>query len=160
MTGLAERYPRTTQCDGQSFELRLMQVADRDLVEQFAAELPRHDLLFLSRDIRAPRVVDAWAEQIASGEITSLVAEADGKMVGCSAIVRDARSWSPHVGEVRVLLGEAQRKVGLGRQLIQESVWVAAAEGLEKLTARMTSDQTGALDRLLTSRLRRSDKTA
>ena len=92
-------YPRRIRSSNAEFELRLMSGGDAAAALAFAATLPPHDLLFLQRDIRNPKVVAAWLEQIERGMITSLLAVADGKICGCAAIVRDTLSWSPHVGD-------------------------------------------------------------
>jgi L-amino acid N-acyltransferase YncA len=141
------RYPRTVEIKGGSITLELMRSDAEAEVLDFAGTLPPHDLLFLRRDITEPKVLSAWAAQLESGEITSLLARADdGRMLGCTAVVTDEHSWSPHVGELRVLVAPAGRDRGLGRCLIQESFLIALSLGLEKLTAQMTPDQTGAIN--------------
>jgi L-amino acid N-acyltransferase YncA len=122
-----------------------MTAADAAAALAFAAALPAHDLLFLQRDIRSPKVVAAWLEQIARGVITSLVAVADGEIHGCAAVVRDDLSWSPHVGELRVVVSASARGGGLGRLLVQDAFALALSMNMEKLIARMTPDQVGAI---------------
>lgn len=143
----SKRYPRTVEIkDGQAV-LSLMTPDMEEEVLAFAKTLHPHDLLFLRRDITEPKVLAAWSRQIEGGEITSLIArDGEGRMLGCSAVVRDEHSWSPHVGELRVVVAPAGKDRGLGRQLIQESFLVALGLGLEKLTAQMTPDQTGAIN--------------
>lgn len=136
---------RSIDCEGRPIEVRPFGEADQDAALAFARGLPEHDLLFLSRDITQPRVVAAWARDIAEGSITSLLAWDDGEVVGTCALVRDPLSWSPHVGEVRVLLSPDVRGCGLGALLAQAMVDEARALGLRKLTARMTVDQVGAV---------------
>jgi GNAT superfamily N-acetyltransferase len=102
-------------------------------------------VLFLGRDIQHPKVIKAWAESIAEGDIVSLLAWRDGKVVGTSAIVRDRLGWSPHVAEMRLLVSEDMRGLGLGRMLLQHSFTLAVDGGAEKLIARMTPDQKGAI---------------
>ena len=109
MTNEAPRYPRRIRCSNAEFELRLMNAADADAALAFAKLLPPHDLLFLQRDIRNPKVVGAWLEQIERGTITSILAMAEGKIHGCAAIVRDALSWSPHVSEMRIVVSQSAR---------------------------------------------------
>ncbi len=140
------RYPRTLEIKGGDVSLDLMTPAMEAEVLTFANTLAPHDLLFLRRDITQPKVLSAWSKQIETGEITSLIARADDKMLGCSAVVRDERSWSPHVGELRVLVSPAGKERGLGRLLIQESFLIALSLKLQKLTAHMTVDQTGAIN--------------
>lgn len=145
MNEVASRYPLTIELGGKSVEFSLMTADDKALTAEFASTLPVHDLLFLSRDIREPKVVDAWLRQIEASEIVSVAAKIDGKIVGTTAVVADKLSFSAHVGDMRVLVGADAREIGLGRRLIQEAFLVGVDLGLEKLTARMTIDQDGAM---------------
>ena len=130
-----------------SHRIRPLTPDDRDAVLAFAHALPENDLLFLGRDLRHPRVVDAWAAAISEGSIDSLVAVDDetGGVVGTAALVRDPLGWSSHVGEVRLLVSAERRGAGLGRDLLEAVFAIASAHGLSKLTARMTPDQGGAV---------------
>ena len=145
MNDRLSRYPRSANLDKVDVELRLMTRDDENGVLEFARTLPTHDLLFLRRDITVPKVLSAWVEDLEAGTITSLLAMHGEDVVGCSAVVIDPHSWSPHVGELRVLLSPTMREKGLGRVLIQESFALALSLGLEKLTAQMTADQQAAI---------------
>ena len=113
-----------------------MSRADEPAVLAFAKALPTHDLLFLPRSISEPRVLSAWINEIERGLITSLLAVKDGKVVGCSALARDPHSWSPHVGEIRMVVSTDARGQGVGRALSQETFALALGAGLEKLSSR------------------------
>jgi L-amino acid N-acyltransferase YncA len=128
-----------------SHAIRRFRPDDRDKVIAFAATLPEHDLLFLSRDVREPRVVAAWLKAIDEGEIDSLIAEDDGEIVATAALVHDPLGWSAHVGEVRLMVAPGRRGTGLGSDLLQGIFMIARERGLAKLTARMTVDQTGSI---------------
>ena len=132
-----------------SHTIRRFEPADRDRVAAFVETLSEHDLLFLGRDLKHPRVIAAWLEAIREGWIDSLIAEdleADGHpVVGTAALVRDPLGWSAHVGEVRLLVGPDRRGAGLGRDLLEAVFSIAQGRGLAKLTARMTSDQSGSV---------------
>lgn len=127
--------------------IRRFREADRDAMLAFANDLPEHDLLFLGRDLKHRRVVEAWLAAIDSGRIDSLVAEDTGSdggaIIGAVALVRDPLGWSAHVGEVRLLVSSARRGAGLGRDLLQGIFAIAAQRRLAKLTAAMTPDQGG-----------------
>ena len=138
-------YPRHVKTDGGDIEFRLMARADEAAVLDFARKLPTHDLLFLPRNISEPKVLSAWINEIEQGAITSLLAIKDGKVVGCGTLVRDPHSWSPHVGEIRMVVSLDVRGQGVGRALSQETFAVALGAGLEKLTAQMTVDQRAAI---------------
>jgi L-amino acid N-acyltransferase YncA len=145
MMNAIPQYPRHVRCNDTEVEIHLMGPDDEASVLAFARELPAHDLLFLHRDIRNPRVVAAWIEQIRQGAITSLLVIAGGRVVGCAAIVRDTLSWSPHVAELRVVISPEMRGTGLGRILVQDAFALAISMGVEKILARMTSDQRSAI---------------
>ena len=138
-------YPRHVTTDVGDIEFRLMSRADEAAVLDFARALPSHDLLFLPRNISEPKVLSAWIAEIERGQITSLLAMRGDEVVGCSAVVRDPHSWSPHVGEIRMVLSPSARGQGVGRALSQETFALALEAGLEKLTVQMTVDQRGAM---------------
>jgi ribosomal protein S18 acetylase RimI-like enzyme len=138
-------YPRTVTVDAGSIEIRPMTQADEAAVLDFARSLPVHDLLFLPRNISEPKVLAAWVKEIERGAIISLLAINGGKVVGCGTIVRDAHSWSPHVGEIRNVVAPEVRGLGVGRTLTQEIFALALEMGLEKLVVQMTVDQVSAI---------------
>lgn len=127
--------------------VRRFRKGDAAAMQAFAEGLPPHDLLFLDRDLRHPRVIAAWADAIGKGRIDSLVAEDSdsGAIVGTAALVRDPFGWSAHVGQVRLLVAQDRRGAGLGRDLLEGVLAIAASRGLERLSAAMTPDQAGSL---------------
>jgi GNAT superfamily N-acetyltransferase len=138
-------YPLHVATDAGDIEFRMMAPADEAAVLAFAQALPMHDLLFLPRNISEPKVLSAWIKEIERGSIISLLAVKSGRVVGCGTIVRDLLSWSPHVGEIRMVVSSDVRGLGVGRALSQETFALALGVGLEKLQVQMTVDQTGAI---------------
>lgn len=138
-------YPRHVKTDAGDIDIRLMTRADEAAVLAFAQGLPTHDLLFLPRNISQPKVLSAWISEIERGAITSILAVKGGRVVGCGTLVRDPHSWSPHVGEIRMVVASEVRGQGVGRALSQETFALALGAGLEKLTVQMTVDQTAAI---------------
>ncbi|MEJ8845027.1 GNAT family N-acetyltransferase [Variovorax rhizosphaerae] len=142
----AHTYPHNLDCNGTDVQIDLLRAGDEDELMAFAQALPEHDLLFMSRDIGQPRVMKAWIrESVELRRMPSLVARARGKVIGCTALMHDDHSWSPHMGELRVVVSADARGLGLGRHLIQEGFVQALSIGLEKLVAQMTTDQRGAI---------------
>ncbi|MEJ0048935.1 MAG: GNAT family N-acetyltransferase [Rhodospirillales bacterium] len=142
---MSSEFPKTVPVDGGSVELRLMTAADEARVLAFAQRLPTHDLLFLPRDITQPKVLAAWVRAIEGGSMTTLLACQGEAVVGCAAIFRDPHSWSPHVGELRVVTLPSVRGSGVGRALIQHCFALMLQTGIEKIMAHMTIDQQGAI---------------
>ena len=121
MKKLEDRYPKKIDCKGQEIELQLAPSLETEDLQAFTAALPERDLLFLSRDIREPKVLKAWSNSLESGDIVTVSAHRDGQIIGTTAVVIDKHSWSAHVGELRILVHPDTRDIGLGRELIQES---------------------------------------
>lgn len=138
-------YPRRVKTEAGEIEFRLMSRTDEAAVLAFAKALPTHDLLFLPRNISQPKVLSAWISEIEAGDITSLLALKGGAVVGCGTLVKDSRSWSPHVGEIRMVVSLDVRGMGVGRALSQETFALALGSGLEKLSVQMTVDQRAAI---------------
>jgi RimJ/RimL family protein N-acetyltransferase len=118
---------------------------DVEAMLRFARALPEHDLLFLSRDLKHRRVIEAWQQAVEDGFIDSFIAEDGDAIVGTSALVRDPLGWSTHVGEIRLLVSPQLRGQGVGRRLLEETFKVALQRELKKLTAQMTPDQRAAI---------------
>ena len=138
-------YPRRVNTEAGEIEFRMMTRADEAAVLAFARALPTHDLLFLPRNISQPKVLSAWINEIEAGDIVSLLALKGGAVVGCGTLVKDSRSWSPNVGEIRMVVSLDVRGKGVGRALSQETFALALGAGLEKLSVQMTVDQRAAI---------------
>jgi RimJ/RimL family protein N-acetyltransferase len=138
-------YPRHVRTDAGEIEIRLMSRSDEAAVLAFAQGLPTHDLLFLPRNISQPKVLSAWISEIERGAILSILAVKEERVVGCGTLVRDPHSWSPHVGEIRMVVSSEVRGQGVGRALSQETFALALGAGLQKLTVQMTVDQRAAI---------------
>src|SRR5258708_38454796 len=125
-------YPLHAKTDAGDIEFRLMSRADEAAVLDFAQKLPTHDLLFLPRNISQPKVLSAWINEIERGDISSLLAVKEGKVVGCGTLVRDPHSWSPHVGEIRMDVSQDVRRHGVRRALSQQTFPLGLGAGLAK----------------------------
>ncbi len=141
----ARTYPAQHRLGTRDITLRLMNASDKQAVLTFARKLPEHDLLFLRRDITQDPSVDDWLGEIATGEITTVLAFDGADVVGYATIQRSQLRWTAHVAELRVLVAESMRGHGLGRVLTQEAFANALGLGIEKMVAQMTLDQKGAI---------------
>lgn len=131
--------------EGRDIVIRPVEHEDVPAVARFAAGLSSHDLLFMNRDIQHARVIDAWMNAVKDGEIDTLIAVDGDTVVATSGVLRDPRSWSAHVAELRLIVSADMRGKGLGRVMLDKCVDLAIESGAKKLTARMTPDQAGAI---------------
>jgi L-amino acid N-acyltransferase YncA len=143
-SGSERRYPWTTDVNGLQMTLRLMGPEDKEAMLSFARSLPEEDLVFLSFDITKPEALDHWARNIQSGRIKSVLVEVNGKLVGYGSLGHNELLWTRHLGEIQMLLGPELRNKGVGTLLARELFSLARAQGLQKIVARMASEQKGA----------------
>ncbi|WP_246604932.1 GNAT family N-acetyltransferase [Aquisediminimonas sediminicola] len=141
MTQSTTRIPYNIQSGDAEIQLRFLADDDAEAILAFAQSIPKHDLLFLRRDIRNPKVVAAWINQHDRDMLRTIFAVSGGKIIGCAALARDELSWSMHVGDIRILISPDARGSGLGRILLKELLALAADMSLTKVTASMTPDQ-------------------
>jgi len=138
-------YPRVVKAkDGRRITLRLMEASDADEMLTFARSLPPDDLLFLRRDITLPEVLNQWVHDIEEGRTVTVLSEDDGTLAGYGALHFNEVLWTGHVGEIRMLVAPAYRRLGLGSRLASELFAVAKDIGLKKIMVQMTPDQQGA----------------
>ena len=137
-------FPLPVTLQGRSLVFRPLDPACRDAMLRFASGLPEQDLLFLDRDIAQGPVVDQWIRRVAEGSLFTVVGWQGDDIVGYATVERGNVRWTRHVAELRVVVAESCRGIGLGRWLLELAFEVALEEGATKLVARMTPDQTGA----------------
>ena len=136
---------RTTKLqNGTEVRLRAMDAGDASAMLAFAKSLPPDDVLFLRSDITTPEGIAYWVANLENGTTTSLVAVAEGAIVGYASLHRNPARWTRRVGEIRVNIAHGFRTQGLGRLLVNAIFDRARSLGLRKLSAHMTVDQAGA----------------
>lgn len=136
--------PVELSLSGSAFELRSLKAGDEPQLADFFKRLPKHDLLYVPRDVSNPKILEAWFRTTSEDDMRTIIATDGERIVGSAALIVDPLSWSPHVGEIRVMIDASSRRLGLGRALIENRYNEAVEMGLEKLIARMTIDQRGA----------------
>ena len=146
MTTKAERAVLHSMKVGRrTVQLRYMEPADAKAMLAFARSLQPHDLLFLPTDITEVEGVNTWVDDILLGHVAVIVAVSGAEIVGFGSVARSGTRWMRHIGELRVVVGEAGRGHGLGRQLTAEAFRVAFDMGVTRMLAQMTFDQLPAI---------------
>lgn len=130
--------------DGVAVVIKPLDVEEAPAVLKFYRSLPEEDRLFLRDDVTKPEWLRRFVARIESGEIVSLVAETDGRIVGEATLYRAQHGWTKHVAEIRVAVAPAMRRGGLGYALARELVRLATRVGVEKLVIQVVENQLGA----------------
>jgi len=137
-------FPMRFKLKGRSVALRPLRAEDRMPLVAFAQALPEDDLLFLQRDITQETEVDEWIKEAMAGRLVTLVAWEGKAIVGYATYDRGSVRWTRHVAELRVVVAQSARGLGIGRLLLELVFERALNEGVTKVVARMTPEQTEA----------------
>lgn len=144
ISDVLKNYPLNIGLKERNFTLRPMTVEDGPALLKFASNLPQHDILFMRRDITQQEGIDKWVRDVDNGSIHSILASDETGIVGYSTLHLNDLEWSQHVADLRVTTADSVRGVGLGRLLTREAFNIALALRIDKVVARMTTDQEGA----------------
>ena len=140
-----EGFPQDhTLRDGSVVVIKPLEADEASAVLKFYRSLPEEDRLFLRDDVTKPEWLRRFVARIESGEVTSLVAESAGKIVGEATLYRAQHGWTKHVAEIRVAIAPGLRRTGLGYALARELVRIATRTGVEKLVIQVVENQVGA----------------
>jgi L-amino acid N-acyltransferase YncA len=141
---IAQHFPWTASVAGRQVSFRLMKPEDGGPVLQFVRSLPEEDLFYLINDIRDPEGMKRWIAGLGDQTATTVLAEADGRLLGYGLLRGGHLRWTRHLAEVRVMVAPEFRGNGLGRLLAKEVFAVAHDVGMRRLIARLTSQQISA----------------
>ena len=137
-------FPVRLAIKGHILVLRPLERRDREPLLRFARSLPERDLLFLQRDITEPAEADKWIAEVADGDLVTIVAWEGEDVLGYASYARGNARWTRHVAELRVVVAESARSLGIGKLLLELVFEMALGEGVTKVVACMTPDQAGA----------------
>ncbi len=138
-------FPLQFNLKGRTVLLRPLAAEDREPMIAFAGELPTDDLLFLERDITQPAEVDTWISDTLQRRLVTLVAWENETVIGYVTFNLGNVHWTRHVAELRVVVAESARGMGIGRLLLELAFEMVLDLGATKVMARMTPEQTGAV---------------
>lgn len=140
-----EGFPKKTNLrDGSQVILRPVNFEDAEGLLLLYRGLPEEDRLVLRDDVTRPEWSERFLTKVALGDVLSIVAEEEGRLVGEASLYRQRHGWTAHVGELRVNVDRAHRRMGLGFVLARELVNLARGLRLEKLLAQMVETQVAA----------------
>ncbi len=123
--------------DGSRVILRPMVKEDRDKLLDFFNRVSDHDLMFLRSDVRDPKTIEDWVNNIDYRKVFPLLAEVDGKIVGDATLHMRKVGWKRHLGNIRIVIAKEFQGKGLGTLMVNELIDLAAEFGLEKLVAEI-----------------------
>ena len=140
---LEERFPKPEKLeDGTRAILRPLIPQDEQALIDFFKSMPEDDMIYLRDEVKDPRVVKHWCENLDYEIILPLIADLEGKIIGDATLHQEKRGWKSHIGSVRVVIHPQFRGRGIGRALVGELIQIALDIGLVKLDAEFMAEQT------------------
>lgn len=110
--------------------ITLLEPEDAPALRRFFDELPDADVTSVKEDVRDPRGVDL---AVADRRATRWVALDEDGAVAAYASLQPGVGLSAHVGELRLVVGRAHRRQGLGRAMARTVLLSGLRTGLSKV---------------------------
>lgn len=138
---------RRTARDGRPWTLRPARPTDaRGLATLFAAVRSEGRwLLTPPSALSQPSEAFFIGEMIRSSDGMTLVAEADGEVIGNVLVSVERNTVSSHVGTLSIVVADGWREVGIGSEMVRAAQNWSAANGLLKLGLAVFPDNERAI---------------
>jgi len=122
-----ETYPKTVLLgDRSKVVLRPLEEGDKMRLLTFFKGISEEERYYLKENVTSPEVLLSWTSLIDFDRVIPIVALDGDQIVGDATLHRSRAQARRHVGEIRVVVAEAYREIGLGRRLIRELLDIAS----------------------------------
>ncbi|OGO08537.1 MAG: hypothetical protein A2Z66_11850 [Chloroflexi bacterium RBG_13_66_10] len=126
--------------DGARVLLRLLTAADRQALLDLYAPTTAEDARYMRHDVRNPKIIESWIDDLDYDRVLPLVAMVGERMVGNTTLHFGAGP-TRHLAEVHIFLAKDFRRRGLGVQMIQTHIELARRRGLHFIHGQIVTDQ-------------------
>jgi L-amino acid N-acyltransferase YncA len=128
--------------NGEMVIFKLLEKSDEAALKNFFALLPDHEVDDLREDVRDPATVSSWIQTLDFARVLPLVARDESlRMIVAIATVHFKDGVYRHVAGVRIVVGTAHRRLGLGSAMIKELIELGGQQGLYFLKAEILSEK-------------------
>lgn len=127
--------------NGKRVMFRFLNDQDREGLIQLFLEAPDEDTRFLKQDVKNPKMINYWVDNINYRKVLPLVAvDLEGNRLIADATLHRGKHASKHIGEVRIFVSRGFRNLGLGSMMLEEIISLALQENLFWLKAEVLAD--------------------
>lgn len=127
-------------------QIRELERHDEEALRRFFDEIPEEEHAFFKEDLDEEAVLRRWIDDDRG---VRLVAAADDGTIVAIAAVWPGIGRSSHVGDLRLVVGGAHRRRGLGQGLARAALSEALRRGIWKLSVEVVAAQQGTIDMFL-----------
>lgn len=137
-----EKYPlRQTLTNGVQALVRPLQEDDAAAFTRFHEAVPRHERFLLKHRLNDAGEIEAWCHDLDVERRLTLLALADGQVVGHATLHQRPGGWKRHIGMVDALIHPDFRGLGVLRSLLGGLVEAATHAGLTRLEAEFNGER-------------------
>lgn len=141
-----QKFPKTVKLkDGKKATLRPLKPDDEKAFHKLFQGIPEQERMFIKHRVQDLKVIRDWCRNIDIGRNLPLLGVIDGEIAGCATLHQRLGGWKRHIGRVSVLVHPDSRGRGLATRLINETLDLARAAGLEKAEAAFIAEQEAAM---------------
>jgi GNAT superfamily N-acetyltransferase len=137
--------------NGKRVAVRLPNGQDWESLVKLFREAPVEDTRFLKENLKDPKLISQWQENMPNRSIIPLMAEdLEGRHVIAVAQLNRGRDASKHIGDIRhIFVSRPFQNQGLGSLMLEELVNLAAMENLRWLKTEVIMDHKNAVKAFL-----------
>jgi L-amino acid N-acyltransferase YncA len=116
---IEERYPKEVVLkSGEEVVLRPIEESDKSAVLAFYKGMPVEEQWFYKEDPADPDVVQKWIQAVRSGEVLSVLALHEERVIAHAALLARGHGCRGHIGEVRIRITPDYRGKRLGNWML------------------------------------------
>lgn len=137
-----EKYPlRTSLTNGVQIMIRPLQTGDSAAFRTFHDALSERDRFLIKHRVDTTNQIEDWCHNLDYEKRLTLVALADGQIVGYAMLHQRPGGWKRHIGMVDALIHPEYRGLGVLRALLGELEEAARHAGLTRLEAEFNGER-------------------
>ncbi len=137
-----EKFPvRQALTNGVQTLIRPLEEGDAAAFIQFYESIPGRERFLLKHRLTNTDEVESWCHDLDYDHRLTLLAFADGQVVGHATLHQRAGGWKRHIGMVDALIHPDYRGLGVLRALLGQLVEVACDAGLTRLEAEFNGER-------------------
>ncbi len=127
--------------NGKRMMFRFLNEEDRQGLLQLFQEAPEEDIRFLKQNVKDPKLVNLWMDNINYHKVLPLLAvDLETNQIVADATLHRGKHSAKHIGEIRIFVSRSYRNLGLGSLMLEEMINLAFKENLQWLKAEIVAD--------------------
>lgn len=127
--------------NGELVNFKLLQQSDEAALKMFFGQASDREVETLRHDVRHPEVICQWVNTLDYKQVLPLVAWNEaGEQIAGVASLHFMKEVYRHIADVRIFVGKAYRKLGLGSAMIKELIEIANQLELHFLRAEILTE--------------------